>query len=117
MKKYKKSVVNIDKNNDKVDIDGKDMEDGKKDIEDFTMDTKFITNLDADIMKLKGADKSARDIISAFSRKLGKKFGNTNKCAKNTTLFFSSRPKKELMMLIKISRILHLLFSGRLEKK
>lgn len=78
-KDYKESSININKKNDGIDIDKKDIKDDKEDNEDFAINTESIINLNANIINFKEADKSVRETISVLLDKIEKRVNDGNK--------------------------------------
>lgn len=78
-KDHKEGVVNIDRKNGGVDINGEDVKDDERNNEDSAIATKFFVDPDANIVNSKEADKGIRDIISAFLGAIGKRVSNADK--------------------------------------
>lgn len=95
-KNKKKGSVNINEKNSKVDAYEKDMEDNEEDIKNFALNMEFVIDFNANIINPKKDDKDIRDIISIFSKKIGKKINNTNKSAENTIFTFSVEFEKKV---------------------
>lgn len=78
-KDHKESAVNINKKNDRVDADGKGVEDNKGKNENSAIDMKSVVDLDTNIVNPGEANKSVGDIVFAFSSAVGKGVGDANK--------------------------------------
>lgn len=81
-KNNKKNSDDIDRKNDEINTDKKDMKKNKKNNKDSTIDTKSIIDHNVNVVNFEEAYKNIKETTSVFLVEVGKKVNNVDKNAK-----------------------------------
>lgn len=103
-KDHKNGDNDINKKNNMVEVDRKDMEDSERNIEDFAIDTKFIIDFYTNIVNFGEANKSIGDIISIFLKKVKKRFNGTDKSIGDIIFAFFKKVRKKVNDIDKVAK-------------
>ena len=78
-KDYKKSGINVNRKNDRVDADGKDIEDNEEDIKDSIIDIESIVDFNINVVNSGEVDKDVGDNTFVLPSSVRKEDGDANK--------------------------------------